>query len=76
MPRIMATYNKNEMLPERKVALNQWSQHTILAIKNYTSFLSFGMCNKSFGSRADHFFGLLTLSFLLFVMVAQQKKFI
>lgn len=27
MPRIMATYNKNEMLPERKEALNKWSQH-------------------------------------------------
>jgi len=27
MPRIMATYNKNEMLPERKVALNHWAQH-------------------------------------------------
>lgn len=24
MPRIMATYNKNEMLPERKDALNKW----------------------------------------------------
>ena len=27
MPRIMATYNKNEMLPERKEALNKWAQH-------------------------------------------------
>ena len=26
MPRIMATYNKNEMLPQRKEALNQWAQ--------------------------------------------------
>jgi integrase len=26
MPRIMATYNKNEMLPQRKDALEQWSQ--------------------------------------------------
>ncbi len=25
MPKIMATYNKNEMLPQRKVALEQWS---------------------------------------------------
>ncbi len=25
MPRIMATYNKNEMLPQRKEALEQWS---------------------------------------------------
>lgn len=23
----MATYNKNEMLPERKEALNQWAQY-------------------------------------------------
>jgi integrase len=26
MPRIMATYNKNEMLPQRKEALEQWSE--------------------------------------------------
>lgn len=26
MPRIMATYNKNEMLPQRKDALEQWAQ--------------------------------------------------
>nr|HAT8715378.1 tyrosine-type recombinase/integrase [Legionella jordanis] len=26
MPKIMATYNKNEMLPQRKEALNAWSQ--------------------------------------------------
>ena len=26
MPRIMATYNKNEMLPQRKEALNRWAQ--------------------------------------------------
>lgn len=26
MPKIMATYNKNEMLPQRKNALNQWGQ--------------------------------------------------
>lgn len=25
MPRIMATYNKNEMLPQRKDALEQWA---------------------------------------------------
>ncbi|MCX7124356.1 MAG: site-specific integrase, partial [Gammaproteobacteria bacterium] len=25
MPRIMATYNKNEMMPERKDALSQWA---------------------------------------------------
>ena len=27
MPKIMATYNKNEMLAERKEALNQWAQY-------------------------------------------------
>mgnify|MGYP003646184177 FL=1 len=27
MPKIMATYNKNEMLHERKEALNQWGQY-------------------------------------------------
>ena len=27
MPKIMATYNKNEMLPQRKEALERWSQH-------------------------------------------------
>jgi integrase len=26
MPRIMATYNRNEILPERKEALNQWGE--------------------------------------------------
>ena len=26
MPRIMATYNKNEMLPQRKEALEKWSE--------------------------------------------------
>ena len=27
MPRIMATYNKNEMLPQRKDALTRWSDY-------------------------------------------------
>lgn len=27
MPKIMATYNKNEMLPQRKDALDKWSQY-------------------------------------------------
>lgn len=27
MPKIMATYNKNEMLPERQEALDQWANH-------------------------------------------------
>lgn len=28
MPKIMATYNTNEMLPQRKEALERWSQQT------------------------------------------------
>ena len=27
MPKIMATYNKNEMLPERKEALDKWGKY-------------------------------------------------
>ena len=27
MPKIMATYNKNEMLPQRKDALEKWSEY-------------------------------------------------
>jgi len=27
MPKIMATYNKNEMLPQRRDALNQWAEY-------------------------------------------------
>ena len=34
MPRIMATYNKNEMLPERKDALNQWGCYIENLLKN------------------------------------------
>ena len=34
MPRIMATYNKNEMLVERKDALNQWGVYIENIIKN------------------------------------------
>lgn len=26
MPKIMATYNRNEMLPQRRVALNSWAE--------------------------------------------------
>jgi integrase len=40
MPRIMATYNKNEMLPEREEALNKWSLYliSILNSKNIIQF--------------------------------------
>ena len=34
MPKIMATYNKNEMLPQRKDALNQWGQYIQSLIDN------------------------------------------
>lgn len=34
MPKIMATYNKNEMLHQRKEALIQWSQHLDLLLQN------------------------------------------
>lgn len=34
MPKIMATYNKNEMLPERKHALNLWGKYISNLIKN------------------------------------------
>ncbi len=34
MPKIMATYNKNEMLPERKNALTQWGQYIETLVAN------------------------------------------
>lgn len=34
MPKIMATYNKNEMLPERKEALNKWSEYIEYLVYN------------------------------------------
>jgi integrase len=34
MPRIMATYNKNEMLAERKEALNQWGNYIDSVVYN------------------------------------------
>ncbi len=34
MPRIMATYNRNEMLPQRRDALNQWAQCIENLIRN------------------------------------------
>lgn len=34
MPKIMATYNKNDMLPQRKDALTQWEQHIHALIDN------------------------------------------
>ena len=37
MPRIMATYNKNEMLPQRKDALEQWAQCIDQLLQDKTS---------------------------------------
>ena len=34
MPKIMATYNKNEMLPQRKEALNQWANYIESLLQN------------------------------------------
>lgn len=34
MPKIMATYNKNEMLPQRKEALNQWAQYILKLVND------------------------------------------
>jgi integrase len=34
MPKIMATYNKNEMFPERKNALNQWGKYIEILVAN------------------------------------------
>ena len=36
MPRIMATYNKNEMLPQRKDALEQWAKRIEKLIKKHS----------------------------------------
>lgn len=44
MPKIMATYNKNEMLPERNEALNKWSIHieTFIKSDNVVTFKKIG----------------------------------
>ena len=34
MPKIMATYNRNEMLVQRKQALNQWAQYLDTLLQN------------------------------------------
>ncbi|MBP6918565.1 MAG: tyrosine-type recombinase/integrase [Legionellaceae bacterium] len=42
MPRIMATYNKNEMLPQRKEALEQWAkciQQLVCPVDKTTKFI-------------------------------------
>ena len=40
MPRIMATYNRNEMLPQRQDALNKWSRCIDDLLINNVVFLS------------------------------------
>lgn len=37
MPRIMATYNKNEMLPQRKEALDNWAQYVQNLVGPYST---------------------------------------
>ncbi|MGC1181497.1 tyrosine-type recombinase/integrase [Legionella sp.] len=34
MPKIMATYNRNEMLPQRKEALTRWSEYLDILLEN------------------------------------------
>ncbi len=34
MPKIMATYNKNEMLPQRKEALTRWSEYLVSLLED------------------------------------------
>jgi hypothetical protein len=44
MPKIMATYNRNEMLPERKEALNQWARYIETVTKN-SNIVAFKKCS-------------------------------
>lgn len=45
MPKIMATYNKNEMLHQRKEALIQWSQYLESLLENNVIPLSLKRCS-------------------------------
>lgn len=44
MPRIMATYNKNEMLPQRKEALNLWSEFIENLVEENVIPIAFKKC--------------------------------
>ena len=45
MPKIMATYNKNEMLPQRKDALNRWAQFVEDLLQENVISISFKKCS-------------------------------
>lgn len=45
MPKIMATYNKNEMLPQRKDALDRWAQHVEDLLQNKVIPISLKKCS-------------------------------
>jgi integrase len=45
MPRIMATYNKNEMLPQRKEALDRWAQFVEDLLQDNVVPISFKKCS-------------------------------
>ncbi len=45
MPKIMATYNKNEMLPQRREALNQWSKFLEDILKDNVISISLKKCS-------------------------------
>ena len=48
MPRIMATYNKNEMLLQRKEALNQWAQSIDNLMNDKVIYLQSGQKKRIF----------------------------
>ena len=48
MPRIMATYNKNEMLLQRKEALNQWAQFIENLLQKHDLNKLGARCNRLF----------------------------
>ena len=45
MPKIMATYNKNEMLPQRKEALTRWSDYLENLLQNNVVPISLSKCS-------------------------------
>lgn len=45
MPRIMATYNKNEMLPQRKEALDRWAQFVENLLQENVIPISLSKCS-------------------------------
>lgn len=47
MPKIMATYNKNEMFPQRQDALNQWGEFITDLVSGLPSVLGWDFSKKS-----------------------------